>query len=80
MNYEELKRANELVEEVKEIDLTLSMIETNTRSIRIGVKDYLMYFDNKYKEKFIPIIKEIRAKLIEELKELGVTEEVKEND
>lgn len=75
MNYEELQKANELLEEIKEIDLTLSMIKTDTRCIKIGVKDYIMYFDNKHKEKFIPIIKEIRDELVKELEELGVTEE-----
>lgn len=75
MNYEELQEANGLLEEIKEIDLTLSMIKTDTRCIKIGVKDYLMYFDNKHKEKFIPVIKEIRDELVEELNKLGVVEE-----
>ena len=79
MNYEELQKANGLLEEIKEIDLTLSTIKTDTRCIKIGVKDYLMYFDNKHKEKFIPVIKEIRDELVKELKELGVTEDINDD-
>ena len=74
MNYEELKRANKLLEEIKEVDFNLSMIENPNRSINVGINDYYIPFDSKYKPKFVAIMKEIRAELIEELKELGVTE------
>lgn len=79
MNYEELKRAKELVEKIREIDDYLKTTRYNLGKIRLGVDVYVIYFGNKYKEKCEDIIKEIRAELIEELKELGVTEEF-END
>lgn len=74
MNYEELKRANELVEKIREIDVYLKTTRCSLGNIRLDVDVHVIYFDNKYKEKYEDIIKEIRAELIEELKELGVVE------
>ena len=74
MNYEELKRANELVKKIREIDNYLKTIKYTLEKIRLGVDVYVIYFDNKYKEKYEDIIKEIRDELVKELKELGVTE------
>ena len=74
MNYEELKKANELVEKIREIDVYLKTTRYASGKIRLGVDVHVIYFGNKYKEKCEDIIKEIRAELIEELKELGVTE------
>lgn len=74
MNFEELKRANELVGKVREIDVYLKTTRCSLGKIRVGVDVYVIHFDNKYKEKCEDIIKEIRNELVKELKELGVTE------
>lgn len=74
MNYGELKRANELVEKIREIDDYLKMTKYTLGKIRLGVDVHVIFFGNKYKEKCEDIIKEIRNELVKELKELGVTE------
>lgn len=75
MNYEELEKANELLKEIKEIDFYKRMVEGATGNIRISINERVIFFNNKYKQRFDDIMKEIRVELIEELKELGVTEE-----
>lgn len=79
MNYRELEKANELLNEIKEIDFYLRVVDEAIGNIRISIKNRVIFFNNKYKVKFVAIMKEIRNELIEELKELGVTEEL-END
>lgn len=79
MNYTELQKANVLVREIKEIDFHLKMTERSPGSIRIGVNSHVIFLDNKYKQKVEDALKRIKNDIIEELKELGVTEEL-END
>ena len=79
MNYTELQKANDLLGEIKEIDFYLRTVDGTTGNIKISIYNRMIFFNNKYKQKFVAIMKEIRAELIEELKELGVTEEL-END
>lgn len=75
MNYEELEKANGLLKEIKEIDFYLRVVEGATGNVRISINERVIFFNNKYKQRFDDIMKEIRVELIEELKELGVTEE-----
>lgn len=79
MNYTELQKANDLLGEIKEIDFYLRMVNRSTGNIRISINAHIIFFNNKYKPKFVLFMKEIRNELVEELKELGVTEEL-END
>lgn len=74
MNYKELEKANGLLNEIRDIDFHIRQIEHPRNCARITVDDYFISFNDKYKERFVNILKEIRAELIEELKELGVTE------
>lgn len=75
MNYTELQKANVLVREIKEIDFHLKMTERSPGSIRIGVNSHVIFLDNKYKQKVEDALKRIKNDIIEELKELGVTED-----
>lgn len=70
MNYRELERANELLNEIREIDFKLRQLENPLNYARISINDYKMYFNDKYKQKIIEVINE----MIKELNELGVTE------
>ena len=79
MNYTELQKANDLLGEIKEIDFYLRTVDGAIGNIRISINNRVIFFNNKYKVKFVAIMKEIRNELIEELKELGVTEEL-DND
>lgn len=74
MNYTELQKANDLLGEIKEIDFYLRVTDDAIGNIRISTNNRVIFFNNKYKPKFMAIMKEIRNELIEELKELGVTE------
>ena len=74
MNYKELEKANGLLEEIKEIDLKLRQLEHPFNRARISIDDYFISFNEKYKQKFVNILKEIRDEMVEKLNELGVTE------
>lgn len=74
MNYKELEKANGLLEEIKEIDFHISRIEHPINRARISIDDYFISFNDKYKQKFTAILKEIRDEKLKELNELGVTE------
>lgn len=74
MNYRELEKANGLLEEIKEIDFHISRIEHPINRIRITLDDYFISFNERYKQKFTAILKEIRDEKLKELNELGVTE------
>lgn len=74
MNYAELQMANDLVKKIREIDFHLKMTERSLSSIRIGVNSHVIFLDNKYKQKVDDALKRIKNELVEELKELGVTE------
>ena len=74
MNNKELEKANGLLEEIKEIDFHISRIEHPINRVRITLDDYFISFNEKYKQKFTAILKEIRDEKLKELNELGVTE------
>lgn len=74
MNYKELEKANGLLEEIKKIDFHISRIEHPINRVRITLDDYFISFNDKYKQKFVNILKEIRDEKLKELNELGVTE------
>lgn len=74
MNYRELEKANGLLNEIREIDLKLRQLEHPFNRARISIEDYFISFDEKYKQKFVDILKEIRDEMVEELNELGVFE------
>lgn len=74
MNYKELEKANGLLEKIKEIDLKLRQLEHPFYRVRITIEDYFISFNEKYKQKFVDILKGIRDEMVEELNKLGVTE------
>lgn len=74
MNYKELEKANGLLNEIREIDFHIRQIEHPLNRVRISVDDYFISFNEKYKQKFTAILKEIRDEKLKELNELGVTE------
>lgn len=73
MNYKELEKANGLLNEIKNIDrMTEDIVDYNY--VEIETEHAGSSFEEKHKQKFINVLKEIRNELVEELKELGVTE------
>ena len=77
MNYRELEKANGLLNEIREIDLKLRQLEHPFYRVRISIEDYFISFNEKYKQKVVNILKEIRDEMIKELNELGVVEDDK---
>ena len=75
MNYRELEKANGLLNEIREIDLKLRRLEHPFYRVRISIEDYFIPFNEKYKQKFVDILKEIRDEMVEELNKLGVVED-----
>ena len=78
MNYTELEKAINLLIEIRSIDKMIGDI-VDYNYVEIETEHAGKYFGEKHKQKFMNILKEIKNELIEELKELGVTEEL-END
>lgn len=84
MNYEELEKANNLYKEIQKINNVLATVKSYNSKIRVSTYyrladmdfDEIVYFSNKYKEKILEVINEIRDEMINELNELGVIEEV----
>mgnify|MGYP001007440898 CR=1 FL=1 len=69
MNFRELEKANGLLNEIKNIDrMTEDIVDYNYVEIETE------HAGSSFEEKFINVLKEIRNELVEELKELGVTE------
>ena len=75
MNYKELEKANGLLNEIRDIDFHIRQIEHPRNRARITVDDYLISFNDKYKQKFVDLLKEIRDEKLKELNELGVVED-----
>lgn len=88
MNYTELQKANDLLNEIKKINNFLATVKGYSSNIRVSTHyrlaymdfDEIVYFSDKHKEQIIEVIKEIKDEMIKELNELGVTEEVKSNE
>lgn len=76
MNYKELKRANKLLEELSQIENLTGCVEYSSRDCELKCWKFKMAFNGEYKLKILALLKEIRNDMIEELKELGVTEEI----
>lgn len=77
MNYKDLEKANGLLNEIRDIDFHIRQIEHPRNRVRITVDDYFISFNDKYKQKFTAILKEIRDEKLNELNELGVVEDDK---
>lgn len=75
MNYTELQKATDLLKKIKEIDFHLKMTERSLSNIEISINSHVIFFDNKYKQKFDDTLKEIIDDIVEELKLLGVVDD-----
>lgn len=73
MNYEELKEANELIDELHKINWVIGKIERENHIPMYCFNYKAMLFDER-KEKVLVIIKGIRDEIVKKLNELGVVE------
>ena len=74
MNYTELREANHLLEEAREINYKIEVIE-KAYCIPVLCYGYKMVLSDEHKETILEILKEFRDEKVSRLKELGVTEE-----
>ncbi|MDB6212394.1 hypothetical protein PNO24_00440 [Gemella haemolysans] len=74
MNYEELRKANELVDELHNINWVIKTIERE-KHVHMHCFNYKVILFDEQMEKVLDILKEIRDEMVKELNELGVTEE-----
>nr|DAX68310.1 MAG TPA: hypothetical protein [Caudoviricetes sp.] len=73
MNYEELREANELVDELHKINWVIGKIERENH-IPMYCFNYKAILFDEQMEKVLDILKEIRDEMVKKLNELGVTE------
>jgi len=84
MNYEELQKANDLLEKIKNVNDVLRAVKVYNNNIKISTNyrftgvdfDYSVCFGGNHKSKILEAIKGIRDELVEELNKLGVVEEI----
>lgn len=73
MNYKELEKAINLLNETKKIDMmTENIVDYNY--VEIETEHAANCFGEKHTQKFINVLKEIKKEIIKELNELGVVE------
>lgn len=75
MNFREIKKVNELIDEAKKIDSLIRDIQSPFRKIWVSTNDIVVTIKKEHKTKVIQVLLEIRGELARELEELGVTEE-----
>lgn len=75
MNYREIRKVNDLIDELKKIDSFIIDVQSPFRKIWVSTNDIVVTLKKKHKTKVIQVLLEIRGELARELEELGVTEE-----
>lgn len=75
MNFREIRKANDLIDELKKIDSFIIDVQSPVRTLKICTKFNEVTLDGEHRIKAIQVILGIRGELARELEELGVTEE-----
>lgn len=74
MNYTEVRIANELLDKINEINMTIRAIERK-QYIPIYCFGYKVILSDEPRETILEVLKKFRDENVSHLKELGVTEE-----
>lgn len=75
MNYREIRKANDLIDELKKIDSFIIDVQNPERTLKICTNFNEVTLIKEHRVKVIQVLLGIRGELARELKELGVTEE-----
>ena len=75
MNYREIRKANDLIDELKKIDSFIINVQNPERTLKVCTNFNEVTLIKEHRVKVIQVILGIRGELARELKELGVTEE-----
>ena len=75
MNYREIRKTNDLIDEIKSFDSLTKDVKSPFKKIWVSSGDTVVTLKNEHKTKVIQVLLEIRGELARKLEELGVTEE-----
>jgi len=74
MNFREIKEANELIDELKNLDSFIINVQNPERTLKVCTNFKEVTIKKKHRTKIIQVILGIRGELARELEKLGVTE------
>lgn len=74
MNFREIKEANKLIDEIKELDSFIIDVQNPERTLKVCTPFNGVTIGKKHRPKVIQVILGIRRELAEELEKLGVVE------
>lgn len=72
MNCEDVKKANDLLSELENVDSLLKKSQLTGYYVEVSLADENIYLYKRGKEKIIETVKEIRKDIIQELEKIGV--------
>lgn len=72
MKIEDVKKANNLLKELKNVDDLLKKSQLTGYCVVVGLADENIYLNQGGKEKILETVKEIRKDIIQELEKMGV--------
>lgn len=75
MNFREIRKANDLIDELKKIDSFIIDVQSPERTLKVCTNFNEVTLIKKHRVKVIQVILGIRGELARKLEELGVTEE-----
>ena len=75
MNYTELREANDLMDEIENMDSLIIDVQNPARTLKVCTRFNEVALMKEHKVKVIQALLEIRCELARKLEELGVTEE-----
>ena len=75
MNFRETKEANELIDELENLDSLIIDVQSPVRTLKVSTRFNEVTLMDEHKVKVIQVLLEIRGELAKKLEELGVTEE-----
>ena len=75
MNFREIREANKLIDEIKNLDSFTMDIQNPERTLTVSSQFDGVTIKKAHKIKIMQVLFGIRGELVEELEKLGVTEE-----
>ena len=79
MNYRQIREANELIDELENLDSFIIDVQSPARTLKVCTPFSEVTLKKEHRTKVIQVLFGIRRELAEELEKLGITEEL-END
>ena len=74
MNYRETREANELIDELENLDSLIRDAQSPVRTLKVSTRFNVVTLMEEHKVKVIQVLLEIRGELARKLEELGVVE------